>query len=111
VKLTATADGGAMMNAIDVEVWQTLKHRLGKLTPSQTQAKMANGAIVPSQGRWVGYIALDNMSAIGGFKVLESAGAFELLLGKPWLALAGLTQDFDKDTLHSVKPDGTVTTL
>ncbi|KAF8576984.1 hypothetical protein K439DRAFT_1303669, partial [Ramaria rubella] len=78
-------DGGAMMNAIDALVWQTVAHRFGALSPSRTRAKMANRAIVPSQGCWVGCITLDNTTAVGSFEILESSGAFELLLGKPWL--------------------------
>ncbi|KAF8584853.1 hypothetical protein K439DRAFT_1344924, partial [Ramaria rubella] len=98
--LKGIADGGAMMNTIDLSVWKATSSRLGELTPSQTQAKMADSTIVPSRGRWVGQVSLHKASACGSFAILEVRGALEVLLGKPWLAAAGLTQGFATDTLR-----------
>ncbi|KAF8585628.1 hypothetical protein K439DRAFT_1303999, partial [Ramaria rubella] len=100
IALMSTTDGGAMMNAINWLVWKDIEHRLGKITPLRTRAKMANGMVIPLQGRWIGHISMGKVSAIGGFEILESGGAFKIFLGKPWLATAGLAQDFATDTLH-----------
>ncbi|KAF8580957.1 hypothetical protein K439DRAFT_1314601, partial [Ramaria rubella] len=105
ITLMATADGGAMMNVIDESVWKTVAHRLGTLAPSQTQAKMANSMVIPSQGQWTRQVNLGRVSAIGGFEILDSGGAFEILLGKPWIAEARITQNFAEDTLVARQAD------
>lgn len=104
--LYATADGGAMMNAIDLTTWASIAHRLGSLSPSRTKARMANGAIVPSKGRWIGSVQMAALRAVGGFEVIDSGGAFEVLLGKPWLGAAGVAHDFEKDVLRAKRPNG-----
>jgi len=94
------------MNAIDSRVWNSISHRLGKCSHSNTKARLANGTTIPSQGQWIRYIALGDISPVGGFEIINSGGAFEILLGKPWLRTAGVVQNFTKDTLVAKRIDG-----
>lgn len=95
-----------MLNVIDFTFWLSSGGSLGELVPSKARARVANGSIIRSQGRWVGEVILGPIRAKGGFEVIESGGSFEVLLGKPWLGEARLRHDFENDELQSA--DGKV---
>ncbi|KZV91927.1 hypothetical protein EXIGLDRAFT_769429 [Exidia glandulosa HHB12029] len=98
---TATVDGGGMINVLDLSFWVSMRDLLGELMPSRARARIADGTVIPSRGRWVGEVTLGAVRARGGFEVLDSHGSFEVLLGKPWLAAAELCHDFAADELRS----------
>src|SRR5882762_1306972 len=43
---------GAMINAIDENVFKQVKRRISKWSPSKRKLKMADGMLIPSKGRW-----------------------------------------------------------
>ncbi|CEL53469.1 Retrovirus-related Pol polyprotein from transposon opus OS=Drosophila melanogaster GN=pol PE=4 SV=1 [Rhizoctonia solani AG-1 IB] len=60
---------------------------------------MANGTRVPSMGTAQAEIKYQGYKWPITFEVLDSRGAFELLIGKDWLSANGAKQDFLTDTL------------
>ncbi|KAG9125582.1 hypothetical protein FRC07_007015 [Ceratobasidium sp. 392] len=60
---------------------------------------MANGACVPSAGTGVAVLRYRDVEWPIRFEVLDSKGAFEILLGKDWLRSAGAKQLFRIDSL------------
>ncbi|QRW13213.1 Retrovirus-related Pol polyprotein from transposon opus [Ceratobasidium sp. AG-Ba] len=69
---------------------------------------MANGVCVPSKGTGAGVIRLEETSWPIRFEVIDSKGAFELLLGKDWLRHAGAKQIFATDSLSLCTPAGRI---
>ncbi|KAG9087669.1 hypothetical protein FS749_002755 [Ceratobasidium sp. UAMH 11750] len=70
---------------------------------------MANGACVPSLGTGTGLVSYKHLSWPIRFEVIDSKGAFELLLGKDWLRRTGATQVFPTDSIEFNLPDGAIT--
>ncbi|KAG9125357.1 hypothetical protein FRC07_007905 [Ceratobasidium sp. 392] len=84
-----TVDGGAML-----------------LQDSQIVCQMANGTCAPSMGTGVAIVKYCESTWPIWFEVIDSRGAFELLLGKDWLRQAGAMQIFPTDSLSLVLPAG-----
>ena len=51
VRVWATFDEGALMEAMSTETFEKAKHRMGALAPSSLLLRMVNGTIVRSLGR------------------------------------------------------------
>ena len=49
--------------------------------------------------RWFGTVQVGNISAESWFEVFDSNGAFDVILGKPWLRQVKAIHDYDTDTL------------
>ncbi|KIJ45536.1 hypothetical protein M422DRAFT_166554 [Sphaerobolus stellatus SS14] len=77
----AAADGVAMVNCIDWNMWNHHRHRMGPLQPSEMRFNMANNAVVPSRGRWRGTVEMGGCKVIQEFEAFDTKGAFHVLLG------------------------------
>ncbi|QRV99481.1 Retrovirus-related Pol polyprotein from transposon opus [Ceratobasidium sp. AG-Ba] len=98
-EIWGTVDGGAMLCVLDSTVWAQVEHSLGALRSSEIVCRMANGACVPSQGTGTAAIKYEDAVWPIRFEVIDSRGAFDLLLGKDWLRMASATQMFGTDSL------------
>ncbi|QRW11108.1 Retrovirus-related Pol polyprotein from transposon opus [Ceratobasidium sp. AG-Ba] len=67
---------------------------------------MANGTCVPSIGTGTALVRYEHVLWPIRFEVIDSKGAFELLLGKDWLRTAGAMQVFKTDSLSLQTPTG-----
>ncbi|QRW08794.1 Retrovirus-related Pol polyprotein from transposon opus [Ceratobasidium sp. AG-Ba] len=94
-----TVDGGAMLCVLNLTVWAQVEHSLGDLRSSDVVCRMANGACVPSQGTGTATIRYEHAEWPIRFEVIDSKGAFDLLLGKDWLQTASAMQIFGSDSL------------
>jgi hypothetical protein len=86
----AILDGGCTFPlVIDVATYAKLASTLGPLTPSRTRAKGVGGTLTNSQGsvpvrlRPTGGETTEDVTVHA--HVIDSNGAFKLLLGKPWM--------------------------
>ncbi|QRV74718.1 Retrovirus-related Pol polyprotein from transposon opus [Ceratobasidium sp. AG-Ba] len=103
-----TVDGGAMLCVIDSTVWAQIEHWFGSLRESHIVCRMANGVCVPSLGTGSGVVGYRGHVWPIRFEVIDSRGAFELLLGKDWLHKAGAMQVFKTDSLALPLQTGTL---
>ncbi|QRV81104.1 Retrovirus-related Pol polyprotein from transposon opus [Ceratobasidium sp. AG-Ba] len=69
---------------------------------------MANGSCVPSVGTGTAMIKYQGASWPIRFEVIDSRGAFDLLLGKDWLRMASASQLFHRDSLSLATPAGVI---
>jgi hypothetical protein len=100
VRVAALFDGGAMVAAMCVTVFEKVKHRLGKWRKSEKQLRMGNGAIIPSLATWRGKMQLGGVTIEGEFEVFNSGGSWAFLLGKPLLRLFRAKQNYWNDTVN-----------
>ncbi|KAF8749003.1 hypothetical protein RHS01_10377 [Rhizoctonia solani] len=103
-----TVDGGAMLCVLDAVLWAQFEHFVGVLRPSQVVCRMANGVRVASMGTAVSEIEYQGHYWPIAFEILDSGGAFELLIGKDWLSANGARQDFLTDTLSLLSAGQTI---
>ncbi|KAG9123539.1 hypothetical protein FRC07_014787, partial [Ceratobasidium sp. 392] len=103
-----TVDGGAMLCVIDSTIWAQIEHWFGRLRDSRIVCRMANGSCVPSLGTGAGVIGYKAHVWPIRFEVINSRGAFELLLRKDWLHKAGAMQVFRTDSLALPSQAGTI---
>ncbi|QRV96443.1 Retrovirus-related Pol polyprotein from transposon opus [Ceratobasidium sp. AG-Ba] len=99
IGVMATIDGGAMLCVLDLTVWAEAEQSLGPLEPSHIVCRMANGACVRSRGTGRAWIEVNGVRQQVEFEVLDSRGAFDLLVGKTWLCAASALHNFTNDTL------------
>ncbi|KZP06517.1 hypothetical protein FIBSPDRAFT_687089, partial [Athelia psychrophila] len=99
VRIKAVVDDGAMCGAIDSVVFARVANRLSALSPSKRVLRMANGAMVPSDGVWRGIVEVGGASRQGQFEVFPSGGAWSMLFGKPLLERFGMMHDYKTDKL------------
>ena len=99
VRATGQVDDGAMRNCISKRRWDQYGHCLSKLQPSSTCISVANGAKIKPMGRWFGTIKVGGIGAPSWFEVFDSRGAFDIILGKPWLHRVKAIHDYDKDQI------------
>ncbi|QRV79850.1 Retrovirus-related Pol polyprotein from transposon opus [Ceratobasidium sp. AG-Ba] len=99
IGVMSTIDGGAMLCVLDLAVWAEAEQSLGPLVPSQIVCRMANRACVRSRGAGRAWIEISNVRKEVEFEVLDSRGAFNLLVGKTWLRAASALHNFANDTL------------
>ncbi|KAJ7845863.1 hypothetical protein B0H14DRAFT_2227378, partial [Mycena olivaceomarginata] len=85
VRLTAQVDNGALRNCMSLAQWKQYGHLLGRVRPSKTRLSVANGRKFWPYGRWWGEVSVGGVSAFAWFEIFECDGAFDILLGKPWL--------------------------
>ncbi|QRW06987.1 Retrovirus-related Pol polyprotein from transposon opus [Ceratobasidium sp. AG-Ba] len=104
----ATIDGGAMLCVLDRTYWGTVEADLGPLAKSNIICRMANGQCEKSAGRGNAYLGVASHWLPITFEVLESRGAFEILLGKTWLRDSGAVQIFEGDRLTITGPQGPI---
>ncbi|QRW11147.1 Retrovirus-related Pol polyprotein from transposon opus [Ceratobasidium sp. AG-Ba] len=106
--LWGTVDGGAMLCVLDSTVWAQVEHSFDRLRRSKVVCRMANGACVQSAGTGTASISYRDASWPIRFEVIDSRGAFDLLLGKDWLRMARASQLFEMDALSLLTPTGEI---
>ena len=110
VKIAGLFDDGALVNSICKTVFPSLRRTLGELSPSTKTLRMANGAHVPSSGRWFGDVSLGGRTLKSWFEVFPSGGGWSLLVGKPLLEKFKVIHDYEHDVLM-IPSNGKWTTL
>ena len=109
VRIRGVFDDGATINAIDWKVFETVKHRLSRLMDSDRILRMADGSLVPSDGKWIGIIEVGGVSLEGAFEIFPSGNSWALLFGKPLLKTFDMTHRYKNDTISLEGPSGLVT--
>lgn len=69
------------------------------MAPSRTWIKVVNDARIKSLGRWTGKVKVGGIEAESTFKVFDCQGAFDIILGKPWLRKVCAVHDYSTDTI------------
>jgi hypothetical protein len=99
VRATAQVDNGALWNCIGLHVWESYGHCLGPLSPSNTYISVANNQQIPCIGMWSGNISLGGLTFYTYFLIFDCQGAFDVILGKPWLHEACAIHHYATDTI------------
>ena len=83
-------------------MFKKVKHRLGTPLPSSQLLRVANGAIIKSEGRWKGKVEMNGISTDVVFEVFDSGRKWDFLFGKTLLETFKATHDYEKDeiTIH-----------
>ena len=97
--MQAVIDGGAMKNTMCSMTWQAHGHRLTELSPSRVTFSVADNHRIPSQGKWTGTIDVASMETTQTLEVFDSNGAFQVILGKPWLQHVHAVHKFETDEI------------
>ncbi|KAG2337908.1 hypothetical protein BDR05DRAFT_894534, partial [Suillus weaverae] len=95
----ANVDDGAMVNVIDLKAFMKASQNLEKLTQSTCILPMVNGSEVPSHGVWTGTFQWKKAKVRTSFKVFDSGGVWNMLIGKPLLEQLQATHDYANDTI------------
>ena len=69
------------------------------MEPSSTWIKVANDARIKSMGRWIGKVTVGGIEAESAFEIFDCKGAFDVILGKPWLRKVRAIHDYFTDTI------------
>jgi hypothetical protein len=103
ISVRATFDDGAMVNVIDMAAFKEVRNQLSELQPSTKVMRMANGALIPSNGSWSGVVVIGDVQTTGTFEIFASGGAWNILFGKPMLQAFNTIHEYTTDTitLHS----------
>ncbi|CAK5278501.1 unnamed protein product [Mycena citricolor] len=99
VRGVALFDGAAGSGVLDSTWFAARKHRLGNVSKPQKRLKMANGTLIPSSAHWEGTVDVGGVRVRAEFEVIDSGGAWTILLGKPILRALRAVQDFRDDTV------------
>ena len=99
IRVRATVDNGSGLCAIDANLWAQWHALIGNTAPSHIGARMASGHIVRSAGSILLHTNVAGIATTILFEILDSRGAFEVLLGKLWLAQTYSRRNYDNDTL------------
>ena len=110
VQATDQVDGSAVKNCISKECWDRYGHCLSALHPSTTHIKVTYGSKLKPLSRWFGTIWVGSISMASWFEVFNSHGAFDVILGKPWLKQVKATHNYGTDQL-SITNNGNTDTL
>lgn len=109
VRIKGVFDDGAMINAIDQNVFDMVRKRLEEPKTSARVLQMANGTLIPSKGLWLGTINMMGIMREGSFKIFPSGGSWALLFGKPLLTTFGMVHHYDNDTITIPHHNGAIT--
>ena len=99
VHVQANIDDSALTNAMSITKFNAIKHRLGYYKPSPRLLHMAEGSIVKPKAVWEGQMEIGGVQVFGSFKVFESGGSWEFLLGKPTLTALHSIHEYMGDTI------------
>ncbi|KAJ6535377.1 hypothetical protein DFH09DRAFT_1324998 [Mycena vulgaris] len=89
-----------MRNCISLARWKGYGHCLSPLIPSTTRLGVASGGKIWPYGRWWGEVAVGGVQAGAWFEVFECGGAFDIILGKPWLHSMRAIHNYETDEIH-----------
>ena len=83
--IRSIADDGASRNLLDLQVYLANRRHLGDLFPSEQSFRCVNGDVVPSHGTINVDVTPPNGPTLKEtLEVVDSRGAFQLLLSKGW---------------------------
>ncbi|GAW10535.1 retrotransposon-like family member (retr-1) partial [Lentinula edodes] len=99
VEVKVMVDDGAMVAAMDTEVYECLRKSIGGWTATQKKFQMANGSVVPGKACWMGRVNNQGAEVEGGFEVFDSGGSWNFLFGKPLLEKFAAVHDYQKDSI------------
>ena len=99
VRATGQVDDGAMKNCISLKRWEWYGHCLETLSESRTIISVANATEIKSKGTWTGIVQVGMTSALSRFEVFDCKGAFDVILGKPWLKAVRAQHDYVTDKI------------
>ncbi|KAJ7911014.1 hypothetical protein B0H13DRAFT_2660759 [Mycena leptocephala] len=97
--MRSVIDDGALVPALDRQVYEQVRHRLAPLCQSNRILRMADGRLIPSIGTWTGIVDVDGLTREGTFEVFDSGGAWAVLFGKPLLEAFEAVHDYKADVL------------
>ena len=103
--MQAVIDGSAMRNIICTSKWHTWKHWLAPLNPSKVTLSVADNHPIPSEGRWMGTVSVAGVETMQEFEVFDTNGAFQIILGKPWLSHVQAVHEYGTDQI-TIKKGG-----
>ena len=90
---------GVMCNCIGLHVWNSYGHCLGTLTPTTLRDSVANNNTIPCKGLWSGEVSIGGTKSHTHFAVFDCKGAFDVILGKPWLKEINIAHYYKTDTI------------
>ena len=110
VRATGQIDDGAMKNCISLERWSRYGHCLDTLTESRTIISVANATEIESIGTWTGIVQVGGTGALSRFEIFDCNGAFDVILGKPWLKAVRALHNYSTDEI-TIGKDGEQETI
>ena len=110
IRVQAVIDGRAMQNTMCATKWQTQRHHLSGLHPSKVTLCVAENWQIVSKGTWTGTIDVAGTETTQSCEVFESNGAFQVILGKPWLRSMQAIHKYDTDEI-TIHVQGQTTTI
>ncbi|KIJ45533.1 hypothetical protein M422DRAFT_250852 [Sphaerobolus stellatus SS14] len=99
IRFLATIDDGVGLCRIDSHIWGQWQKDFSNTIDSIVGAKVSSGHIIKSKGCIVLHVNVEGVACDTVFEILDSQGAFEILLGKPWLGLTRAAREYNDDTL------------
>ena len=99
VRATGQVDDGAMRNCISLDRWKKYGHCLDNLSKSNTIISVANTTEIKSIGTWMGTVQVGGTGALSRFEIFDCKGAFDVILGKPWLKEVRAQHDYVTDRI------------
>ncbi|KAJ7866944.1 hypothetical protein B0H14DRAFT_2291338, partial [Mycena olivaceomarginata] len=67
---------------------------------STTRLAVANGKRIWPEGQWCGEVAVGGVRVQASFEVFDCGGAFDVILGKPWLHSVRAIHTYDTDEIR-----------
>ena len=110
VRATGQVDDGAMRNCISLDRWMKYGHCLDSLTKSTTIISVANATKIESKGTWTRTVQVGGTGALSHFEIFDCKGAFDVILGKPWLREVQAQHDYVTDSI-TIRKDGQQETI
>jgi hypothetical protein len=99
VRATGQIDDGAMKNCISLARWERYGHCLNPLIKSSTIISVANSTEILSHGTWIGTVKVGGTGALSSFEIFDCKGAFDVILGKPWLRAVRAQHNYITDEI------------
>ncbi|KAJ7749100.1 hypothetical protein B0H16DRAFT_1277631, partial [Mycena metata] len=62
--------------------------------------RVANGKRIRPHGRWRGDVSVGGVRMEASFEVFDCEGAFDVILGKPWLHSVRAIHSYDTDEIQ-----------
>ncbi|KAJ6573709.1 hypothetical protein B0H10DRAFT_1891427, partial [Mycena sp. CBHHK59/15] len=100
VRVTAHVDDGSSRNLISLARWKRYGHCLGNLLPATRRLSVADGKTIWPNGRCRGEVAVGGVRVLAWFDVFDCRGAFDVILGKPWLHSVRAIHNYENDEIQ-----------
>ena len=99
MRATGQINDGVMKNCISLNRWERYRHCLDTLTKSNVIISVANSTELKSKGTWTGIVQVGGTGAPSHFEIFDCKGAFNVILGKPWLKVIRAQHDYVTDEI------------